>query len=145
MSEDVRKKVVDVAEIKKGGYIMEDNEAFRVTEIAHSKAGKHGHGKYRIDGTSITSNRKVSVVKGSGHKIDVPIIDKHTAQVLTIEERTKTTSSKDTITVKFANVMDVDSYETFDMEIPDDVTGVVEGVKVIYWDVLGMRMIRQLA
>ena len=138
------KKVVDVGKIKKGGYIIADNEACKVVDIAHSKAGKHGAGKYRMQVISVIGNKKKSVVMTSGSKVDVPIIDKHDAQILTIEERVQTIGNE-TIKKRIASVMDLESYETFEIEIPDDMKGdVKEGVKVLYWDVLGTKLMKQI-
>ena len=137
------KKVVDVSKIKKGGYIMHDNEAYRVIDITHSKAGKHGHGKYRIDAVSVIGSKKISIVVSSGHKIDVPIIEKHNAQILTIEEKVETINNKK-IVKKIANVMDLDSYETFDLEVPEELMNEVkEGDKVMYWTVLDAKVMKQ--
>jgi len=137
------KKVVDVSKIKKGGYIMHDNEAYRVIDITHSKAGKHGHGKYRIDAVSVIGSKKISIVVSSGHKIDVPKIEKHNAQILTIEEKVETINNKK-IVKKIANVMDLDSYETFDLEVPEELMNEVkEGDKVMYWTVLDAKVMKQ--
>ncbi len=138
------KKVTEISKIKKGGYIINDGEAYRVINIQHSKAGKHGHGKYRVDAVSLLGGKKISIVKGSGHKIDVPIIEKHNAQVLTITEHTETINNE-TVVKKIANVMDSDSYETFDLEIPKELEDQVkEGSKILYWDVLGSKMMKQV-
>jgi len=137
-------KVVEISKIKKGGYIIEGGEAYKVTSITHSKAGKHGHGKYRLEATSVIGGKKASVILCSGHKIDVPIIEKKNAQVLTVEERVEE-RGKERITKRVANVMDTDTYETFDIEVPDELApNVKEGVKVLLWDVMGVRLMKQI-
>ncbi len=136
------KKVVEINKIKKGGYIIEDDEPYRVVNIQHSKAGKHGHGKYRLDAVSIISGKKISLVMGSGHKIDVPIIEKHNAQVLTIEERVENVGNE-SVTKRIANVMDTESYETFDLEVPEEIKDLKEGDTIMYWEVLGNRLMKQ--
>ena len=138
------KKVVEVNKIKKGGYVIHDDEAYRVNSIQHSKAGKHGHGKYRIEAVSVLTGKKTSIVKGSGHKIDVPIIEKHNAQVLTVEDRSEVRGAE-TFTKCMANVMDDETYETFDLEVPEELKAEVkDGVKVLYWAFLGVRVMKQL-
>jgi translation initiation factor 5A len=138
------KKVVEVSKIKKGGYIIVDEDAYKVTAITHSKAGKHGHGKYRIDAASVIGGKKTSVIMGAGHKIDVPIIDKQNVQVLTVEERVEE-RGKERIVKKIANVMDIESFETFDVEIPSELESEVkDGVKLLLWDVLGAKQMKQV-
>ncbi len=136
------RKIEDINKIKVGRYIIHENEAYRVTSVAHSKAGKHGHAKVRLEAVSLIGNKKISIVKGGGTKIEVPVIDKRTAQVLTIREEVKQQGTE-TIKKKIANVMDTESYETFDMEIPPDLN-VQEGSEVIYWDVMGNKLMQQV-
>lgn len=138
------KKIIEVNELKVGGYIVNENEAFKITDIAHSKAGKHGSAKFRIEAVSVIGHKRISVVHGAGSKVEVPLIEKHTAQVLTLEDRVET-RGMETIKKKIANVMDSDNYETFDMEVPEEmIPDVKEGVKVMYWDVLGAKLMKQI-
>ena len=68
-----------------------------------------------------------------GHdKIETPIVNKRNAQVLSI--------SGDT-----ANVMDTETYETLDIEIPEEFKGqVTEGVQILYWDLMGHKLLKQI-
>ena len=68
-----------------------------------------------------------------GHdQVEVPIIEKRTAQVLSISG-------------DMANVMDSETYETFDMQIPEELKGqVLEGSSVLYWDILGDKVMKQV-
>jgi len=138
------RKVTEVSKVKKGGYIIHEGEAYKVTDIQHSKAGKHGHGKYRIFASSVLGTKKTSIVMGSGHKIDVPIIEKHNAQVLTIEESVENVAGE-TIKKVTANVMNAETYETFDIIVPEELWGQVkEGSKVMYWNVMGTKVMKQV-
>jgi len=41
--------------------------------------------------------------------------------------------------------MDTTTYETFDLNIPDELKGqVVEGVNVLYWEILDQRVMKQI-
>ena len=138
------KKVVGANELKVGGYIIHENEAYKILDINHSKAGKHGGAKNRIEGVSVIGHKRISIVESSSSKVDVPIIEKHNAQVLTLEDRVETHGTEVT-KKKIANVMDLDSYETFDMEVPEEmIPDVKEGCKVVYWDVVGAKLMKQL-
>ncbi len=126
------KKVVPASSIKIGSYIIMDNMACKVTAIQTSRPGKHGHAKCRIEAVGlITGQKKIQIYPGHDN-VDVPIIEKKPAQVLSI--------SNDT-----ANVMDMGSYETFDLKIPPELKDQVkEGIQVIYWKVLADKILKQV-
>ena len=79
----------------------------------------------------IDGKKRQEVMPGHDN-IEVPIIDKNTAQVLSVVGDT-------------ANVMDMESYESFDLKIPEELKDkVVSGVSVLYWDILGEKIMKQL-
>jgi translation initiation factor 5A len=42
--------------------------------------------------------------------------------------------------------MDLESYETFDMEIPEELLEkVVEGAQIMYWEVMGEKIMQRVA
>ncbi len=126
------KKVVGVNAIKQGSFIIIDDVACKVTSCESSKSGKHGHAKYRIVATGLLDGKRREILKPAGENVEVPIIDKKTAQVLSV--------SGDT-----ANVMDVESYETFDLKIPDEFKDqVIEGSHVLFWVILGEKVLKQV-
>lgn len=125
-------KVSEAGSAKIGSYIVVDGVACKVVSTTISKPGKHGGTKIRLEAVGIIDNRKRDIVMPTGENIEVPIIEKRTAQVLNVTGDT-------------ANVMDADSYETFDMPIPEELKGqVVEGVTILYWVVLKDRMMKQV-
>ncbi|MAF51140.1 MAG: translation initiation factor IF-5A [Nanoarchaeota archaeon] len=121
-----------VSGLRPGSYIVIEGVACKVNKIETSRPGKHGHAKCRIDASSlIDGNKKVIVLPGHD-KIDVPIIDKKSAQVLSV--------SGDN-----ANVMDEESYETFDIKISDEFKGKIsEGITIVYWDILGDKVLKEI-
>ena len=126
------KKVVGVNTIKVGSFIIIDDVACKVTSCESSKSGKHGHAKYRIVAVGLLDGKKREILRPSGENVEVPIIDKKTAQVLSVTGDT-------------ANVMDVESYETFDLKIPEEFKGqVVEGANVLFWVILGEKVLKQV-
>lgn len=126
---DIRQ--ASATEIKAGNYVIFDGKACVVKDVQKSKPGKHGHTKCRIEAISITDNQKIIKVFPGHDKVDIPIIDKKNAQVMSV--------SGDK-----ANVMDMETYETFDIEIPEEMKNEVkEGSNVVYWIVLGQRVIKQ--
>ena len=125
-------KQVVVTSLKVGNYIVIDGVACKINRIETSRPGKHGHAKCRIDASSlIDGSRKVIVLPGHD-KIDVPIIEKKNAQVLSIHE-------------DVATVMDEKTYETFELKIPTELKEQVkEGISVVYWEILDKKVMKQV-
>jgi len=121
------KTVVDVRELKKGRYIIIDGEPSRITDLTTSSPGKHGSAKARIEAVGMFDGKKRSIIKPTGDKIDSPIIDKKSGML--------TALMGDKL-----QMMDMESYETFEVPIPDaaEVEGTIaQGVEVEYFETLG--------
>jgi len=115
-----------------GNYIVVDGAACTVTGIQTSRPGKHGHSKVRIEAIGIIDNKKRQLLTPGHAELDVPVIEKKNAQVLSI-------------TGDLANVMDSETYETFDMSIPPELKDTVaESSTVVYWCILNDRVMKQL-
>lgn len=125
-------KLVSVGSLKKGNYIVIEGAACIVSDTQVSRPGKHGHAKVRLTASGIVDGKKRVVVMPGHDMIDSPIIEKKTAQVLSINE-------------DIANVMDNESYETFDLKIPEELKAqVAEGANVIYWVILEDKVMKQV-
>ncbi len=125
-------KVTEAGSVKEGSYVVIDGVACRVISTTISKPGKHGGTKIRFEAVGITDNRKRDLVMPTGENVTVPIIEKRTAQVLSVTGDT-------------ANVMDAETYETFDLKIPEELKGqVVAGGAVLYWVVLKDMLMKQV-
>ncbi len=125
-------KLVSVGSLKKGDTIIIDGAPCKITETTTSRPGKHGHAKVNMMATGILDGKRRNLVMPGHDKVEAPIIGKKTAQILSISGNT-------------ANVMDMESYETFDMEIPDELKGeVTEGKEVLYWIIMGANVMKQV-
>lgn len=125
-------KIVGATSIKEGSYILIDGVACKVVSAETSKSGKHGHAKVRIVAIGLLDDKKRELVMPAHDNVEVPIIEKKTAQVLSVAGDR-------------ANVMDTETYETFDLPIPADLKDkVVEGIQVLYWIVLGQKVMKQI-
>ena len=71
-------------EMRVGRYCIFDGKACIVKSIQTSKPGKHGHAKCRIEAVSIIDGSKIIKIMPGHEKIEVPIIEKKSAQVLSI-------------------------------------------------------------
>lgn len=125
-------KLVSVGSLKKGDTLLIEGAPCKVTSLQVSRPGKHGHAKVNLMAVGVIDGKKRNVVMPGHDKVEVPIIGKKTAQVLSISNNK-------------ANVMDMDTYETFDMEIPEELRGeVVEGCQVLYWVLAGQKVMKQV-
>ncbi len=125
-------KPTPATSMKKGSYIVLDGAACRVVSVSVSKPGKHGHAKIRIEAVGILDDKKRDVVMPGHDNVDTPMIEKRNGQILSLSGNK-------------ANVMDTETYETFDLEIPEELQGeLAEGAVVLYWDVLGTKVMKQL-
>ena len=121
------KTMAEVRTLKVGKYIIVDDEPCKILDITTSKPGNHGEAKARIDAMGLFDNQKRSIVHPVKHKVGVPMIDKRTAQVLSIAGST-------------AQLMDMATYETFELPLPEDMT-LEPGKEIQYMEALGRRKI----
>jgi len=128
-----------VGQLKEKSYAMIDGEPCEVVNSDHSKPGKHGGAKCRVTGIGLFDGRKREFVQPAGDAIDIPIIDKGKAQVLSLRASTKPTAPQETPTVML-QLMDLQTFETFELTKPTDVE-VVEGGEVTYINFEGRKRI----
>lgn len=119
---------VEASKLSKGDYVILDDEACVVKDATTSAPGKHGHAK--------TSIRAESVFDGSSHRTKVP--GDHKLVAPTINKKTGQVVSKGG---GVAQVMDMDTYETEDMQLPDDLD-VDEGEEISYWVIQGRKLVK---
>ncbi len=126
------RKLVSVGTLKKGDTIIIDNAACKITDTATSRPGKHGHAKVNLVAVGILDDKKRNIVMPGHDRVEVPIIEKKSAQILSVSGKT-------------AKVMDSETFETLDMEIPEELAGQVkEGVEVLYWQIMGQHVMKQV-
>ncbi|MBS3145092.1 translation initiation factor IF-5A [Candidatus Woesearchaeota archaeon] len=118
---------------KVGRYIIVDGMACVVKSIQVSKTGKHGHSKARVEAQGlIDEGVKKIFIRPMSDNIDVPVVEKENAQVLSVKDNK-------------ANVMDMTTFETFDLEIPEEFKEQLkEGVQITYWKLMGKKVIKQV-
>jgi translation initiation factor 5A len=122
----------EVRELKEGRYMIIDEEPCRIISIKMSKPGKHGEAKARIDAAGVFTGNKRSVVFPVTHKVQVPLIGKRNAQVVSL-------------TATEVQLMDLESYEMFSLAIEPDQQGqLTPGTDVQFIDAMGKRKIMKL-
>ncbi|UCH88255.1 MAG: translation initiation factor IF-5A [Thermoplasmata archaeon] len=123
------KTVTEIRKLKVGSYILINDEPCKIVDYSTSKPGKHGESKARITAVGIFDGQKRSVVHPVTHKAHVPIIDRRSAQILAImgEE---------------VQLMDMETYETFNVPIPEEFKGKLEpGKELQYMVAMDRKMI----
>ncbi len=133
----------EIQKLKSGQYIMVDDEPCIIKATERSKSGKHGHAKVRVVCVGVFDNNKRSLTIPSGHLIDIPEIIKGTAQINFIEE-------------KSVNIMDLETYESVDVDWPADEDmkkkmkelqadpGKMSLAQVEYWQLAGKTLINRI-
>ena len=122
---------------------MVDEEPCVIKSTERSKSGKHGHAKVRVVCVGMFDNNKRSLTIPSGHMVEVPEIIKGNAQINFIEDTS-------------INIMDLESYESFDVEWPQDedlkkklkefqaAPDKISTAQVDYWRLAGKTLINRV-
>ncbi|MFC6989422.1 translation initiation factor IF-5A [Haloplanus sp. GCM10025708] len=103
------KEQKQVRDLQEGSYVMMDGSPCKINAYSTAKPGKHGSAKARIEGKGVFDDKKRSLSQPVDAKVWVPIIQRKQGQVVSV-------SGDD------AQVMDLDTYETFTMRMPEDVS-----------------------
>lgn len=120
-----------IKSLQPGRYVVIDEEPCKVLSVTTSVPGKHGGAKARLEAIGLFDNKRRSLVKPASAEIDVPIVEKKTGQVVAIMGN-------------MAQIMDMETYETFESPIPDDLKdGIKQGGEILYWVVMGRKMLVQ--
>ncbi len=124
-------KIIGATEARVGTNIIYEGECYTVKKIDVSKTGKHGHAKCRIEAANMfTENKKIFVIPGHD-KLEIPLVNKNKAQVLSLTEGK-------------ASVMDLESFETIDIDVPEKLQSeIAENDNVEYWNIEGKLIIKR--
>ncbi len=123
-----------VGDLKVGSYAIIDGEPSRIASLQKSKPGKHGSAKFRCVAISLFDGSKRSFVSPVVTNIQIPIVEKNTGQVVSVNPT-------------MVQLMDLESYEIFDVARPDDeeLSSKLEpGKDVEYWVIMGRYKIQRV-
>jgi translation initiation factor 5A len=123
-----------VGDLKVGSYAIIDDEPSRIASLQKSKPGKHGSAKFRCVAISLFDGSKRSFVSPVVTNIQIPIVEKNTGQVVSVNPT-------------MVQLMDLESYEIFDVARPDDekLSSKLEpGKDVEYWVIMGRYKIQRV-
>jgi translation initiation factor 5A len=111
---------------------MVDNIPCKVVEIETSSPGKHGSAKMRVTAIGIFDGQKKTLLKPSSSDVEVPVISKHKSQVVSITDKT-------------AQLMDLETYEVYELAIPEELQGKVkQGNEVEVIEATGRKLMSKI-
>ncbi len=121
-----------IKNLKPGNYITIDGVPCRVEKVTTSVSGKHGAAKTRVEAIGLFDGTRRSIVKPSDEEVEVPILQRKKAQVLAISNN-------------IAHLMDLQTFEELQLEIPEERKNEIkEGAEVDYFEILGVKTLKQL-
>jgi translation initiation factor 5A len=121
------KEQTEVGKLKEGRYVVIEDEPCKILGIATSKPGKHGAAKARVDAVGIFDGVKRSIVQPVSAKIYVPIVERKSAQLISISGN-------------IVQLMDVKDYTMFEASVSDELLGKLEaGKEISYIESMGKR------
>ena len=103
------KEQKEVRDLQEGNYVMMEDAPCKITAYSTAKPGKHGSAKARIEARGVFDGKKRSLSQPVDQKVWVPMIERKQGQVVAVEDDD-------------AQVMDLETYETFTMRVPEDET-----------------------
>lgn len=127
-------KPVEIGSLKEGSFVVIDGVPCRVVSMEKSKTGKHGSAKGRVVAVGIFDGIKRNIVAPADQRVDVPIVEKRAAQVISV-------------TPDSVQLMDLENYETFEVKKPKDeelMAKISPGAEVEYWDILNEKHIMRV-
>jgi translation initiation factor 5A len=126
------KEQTEVRTLREGRYVLIDDEPCKIVSIDTSKPGKHGSAKANITAIDIFTGTKRTLQAPVSEKVYVPMIDKRRAQILNVHGDQ-------------VQLMDMETYQTFDMGVPEEFKDQLEaGKELEYLEAMGRRMITRV-
>ncbi len=119
-------------DLKVGKYVVIDGFPCRIVDIDVSKPGKHGSAKMRITAIGLFDQSKRTLLIPSDADVEVPIVERKTAQVVSVSGNS-------------AQLMDTQTFEIYDVEIPPELAGKIEsGKEVEVMEAMGKRALERV-
>ena len=117
----MEKRQTEMKHLKPGSFVLIDDAPCRVDLVQLSKSGKHGAAKARVTAIGLFDGNKRIIVGPGDQRIDVPIIEKKSMQVVAISTNN-------------VQLMDSESYEMSEVPIPEEFKDqLVEGEEILVW------------
>ncbi|MEM0372814.1 MAG: translation initiation factor IF-5A [archaeon] len=121
--------LAQMKDLKEGKLVVIDGEPCKITSIQKSKPGKHGAAKMRVEGVSLFTGNKKTLLHNVDASVEVPVLVRRHAQVVA------------NLGGNRLQVMDMESYETYEMDVENEHSGLQSGQEIEIQDVMGKKMI----
>src|SRR3989344_267918 len=109
-----------------------EGAAWRIPSVRPSRPGKHGHAKVRMEGVGLIDGKKRVVVMPGSEHVEVPIIAKTTAQVLSV-------------TGTMAYIMETEIVQMLDqLTHEEQQRQFKESVQMLHWIILNDKVMKQV-
>ena len=124
-------KLISATEAKPGTNILLEGVPYTVRSIDISKTGKHGAHKCKIEAVAMMGDKKKVFVIPGTDRLEVPLVNKRKGQALSKGE-------------KKVSIMDLESFETLDIDCPEDILSELEvNSNIEYWDIEGEKIVKR--
>ncbi len=121
-----------MGDLKVGKYVIIEDHPCRIVSMDKSKPGKHGSAKINVVAISLFDDSKHSLMKSSDADCEVPIVERRRSQVISVVGNS-------------ASLMDLETFETFEVTVPEEMRADIEsGKEIQYMDVMGKRMLLRM-
>ena len=126
------RSMAKVGDLDPGSYVIVNEEPCVVTKKSESSPGDGDNPKEeKVYVEGLFDGQKRTFVESVENKVEVPVVEEGSAQILAIIGNS-------------AQLMDMASYETFEVTIPLELRGELEeGDEVIYTQALGRKKIER--
>lgn len=119
---------MEASDLSSGSYVMIDDEPCEVRSVSMSSPGKHGSAKAKIKARGVFDDKDRHITKPGDSMMMSPDIEKKEGQIVSIDG-------------DIAQVMDMDTYETGEMQMPGDLD-VSENDKIEYWVISDRKLVK---
>ncbi len=114
-------------DMKVGKYVLIEGIPCKVVDIDISSPGKHGSAKMRLVAIGIFDGQKKTLLLPAHSDVEVPVITKKKAQVVSVEGNN-------------AQIMDLETYEVYFLSIPEELAGKIKaGGEIEVLEAMGRR------
>jgi translation initiation factor 5A len=121
---------MEASDLSNGSYVMIDDEPCEVRSVSMSSPGKHGSAKAKIKARGVFDEKDRHITKPGDSMMMSPDIEKKEGQIVSIDG-------------DIAQVMDMDTYETGEMQMPDNLD-VSENDTIEYWVISDRKLVKGL-
>ena len=118
-----------IKNLKAGRFVLIDGVACKIVDMETSSPGKHGTAKVRLTGIGVFDGQKKTLLKPGDADVEVPIVKKKRGQIVSVNG-------------KNAQIMDSESYEVYELPIPDEMANKLNpGAIVEVMEIMERRML----